>query len=264
MPVVLKASEATGKCAIYTVSSLADPVTTDPLTSPSANASVLHFHSDWYYPAIVGADHTGSATIPAAGANTFQNGTLTLFAHGMGDPPMVFGQITVGANTLEIAGDVSLERTSSGNPCWTWASLEVDATNVYLRYYGAVRSGSGGVSSLTFSYNVKVADWLTTGSVPSGSSSDPVFLASASGGYVKLGRGRVDSRKRYFKQTGAGSSFRIIRGETIQMIRGVNALNAIQTNLGNVVWGYALAGYESPAIFSTDITINPTYTSVKV
>ena len=176
---------------------------------------------------------------------------------------MVMGQITVGGTTLEVAGDVMLERTSTGNPSWTWVALEVDATNVYFRYYGAVRTGSNGVSALNFTYNVKVSDWLTTGSIPSGSPSEPVVKFRPSGNYVTLGRGKVDSRKRYFKSSGSGSSFRVIRGETIQMIQGVVTTNQIQT-WGGAIWGYALAGYESPSIYAANITINPAYTTAKV
>ncbi len=257
MPFVLKTSEATGKCAIYEVASLTAPVTTGPLTTPASHTADLHFHSDWYYPRIIGADYTGSGTVPSGAAGAFQNGIITLFAHGQSAAPMVFGTITIGGTTLTLSGDVCIER---GTYSWTWLSLEVDATNVYLRYYGAIRFGSGGAASQAFTYVVKVTDWLTTGSIPAGSGSDPVFAASASGGYVTMGRGKFDSRRRYFKLTGSGAVTQIVSGDTMQMIQQVDTSNGIQSQ-GGIIWGYALAGYERPTIYATDITINPTYTN---
>lgn len=264
MPKVFKASEASGKCAIYDVADLAS-VPTGPLTDPDSNASVLHFHSDWYYPRVVGADHTGTVTLPAGAANTFQNGTLTLFAHGQSDVPMVFGSVTVGGITLALAGDVCLNRNAitgggtfaTGNR--TWLSLEVDATNVYLRYYGGVRFGAA-TAALAVTYSVQVTDMLVTGAGPVEDPAEPVVKYSDSTGILTMGRGKINTVDRYLKR-GSGSGVQIVRSQTTQIITRVTANNSIQNGYF-AVYGYHLNGYKAPkSIFGDDpaVTINPSF-----
>jgi hypothetical protein len=262
MPFVLKASEALNKCAIYYVASLAAPVTTGPLTSPDAYVAVVHFHSDWLYPNVIGADHSGTASIPAVSSNSFQNDVVTLFAHGQSDAPMVFGDLTVGSKVLTLAGDIPVARTGSGSSALetiTWVSLEVDSTYVYLRCYGAGRAGKG-ASALSVGYNIKVTNCLTTGGVPSGSSSEPLFKYRSAGNYLTMGRGKIDSRLRYIKKSGSGSGFQVVRGQTLQMISRVTSNNGIQGGYW-AIWGYSLDSYKVTNSYDTAfVTINPTYT----
>lgn len=252
MAKVFRVNSSTGKCAIFSTTAVpraADPVPAQ-LTNPSANESDIHFHSDWLYPNVIGADRAGVVNIPAIPSNAMQNLLVNLFAHGQAAPPMVFGHIVVNGNNIALPCMLSRNTYSP-----TFISLKVDATNVYLASYGIGRAGVG-ATAVNVSYVVRVTNCLTTGPVPAGSPSLPAFRWYAAENYLQMGNGKIDSRLRYIKKASSGG-FPIVRGDTLQIVRSATNNNYIDSGQ-YLTAGYSFNGYKVD-IYGT-ATINPTFT----
>lgn len=254
MPKVLRASESLGKVAIYNVASLSS-VPTGPLTDPDSYPGDVHFHSDWLYPNIVTSDYTGTASVPAISAQTMQNTLVTLFAHGQAAPPMVFGHVTHAGKNLNLPCCIDRFGPAGTTSFPTFFSLKVDSTNVYLACYGIARSA--GSVALSLPYNVKVTNCLTTGAVPAGDPAKPVVKWYTATSHLELGRGKIDTRLRYIRESGSGTLFPMVQNDTIQIVTPATNNNYIQ--FGEYIhFGYALDGYATSQ-WGTP-TITPTFT----
>lgn len=220
MPYVLRASPDADAVAIYDVPSL--PTTdTAPLTDPYNNTSRLKFHSSFYYPYIVdtgpGITRSGTVTFPddrtgvtTGSANPVQRSQV-LFAHGRGGTPMLSGYLVNRyGQVIELVGTTYIWDPDGGANNWGaytssswylngwWVDLSADSTNVYLvfNYYQLQTGANRNQSNLNYTFYVRVFNDLVTGPASQGDGSALVYGAPG-GSYVKLGRGRVDSRRRY-------------------------------------------------------------------
>jgi hypothetical protein len=216
MPYVLKASPAANAVAIYSVNSL-NSVDTAPLTDPNANTSRLKFHSSFFYPYIVdtgpGITRSGTVTFPNVSASSVINTqtSITLFAHGRGGTPMLSGYLVNRyGQIIDLVGTTYIWDPDGGANNWSaypqvnwermgwWVDLSADSSNVYLVFnYNRIPTDfSRQQSVLTYTYFVRVFNDLVTGPAEQGDGSALVYGAPG-GSYIKLGRGRVDSRRRY-------------------------------------------------------------------
>ncbi len=247
----LMGDDATGNVAIYKVqsrTSLDDEPLNDPYTI--ANLQRLQFHSALIAPSTTAAlTQAVTVTIPAQPADTKYAGQINLFAHGKGEPCMVEGRFmdleTVG-NHVAINGSMPVNVTPTGHA--TWIALGSNNTHVVIVYFGITHAG---FAAFNLTIEASAYDYLASGPAPTGNPSLPLFEMpeGASPPYITLGRGKIDSRKRYIRKVDAGADFAIATGPTLSIIgsgnTGITASGRgswAQEELG-WRWRYSCAGF---------------------
>lgn len=160
MPIRLKADGQTGKVAIYFGTD------DEPFENPLDHVARLRFHSDLEYPAVV-SKHTGTVSLTSMGANTIQETTHVLFAHGQGGIPFVEGTLLLGANTVSWAGSVPVAQGSWSDLAMNQVGLHslrflhlgANATNVVAHEYSVTSHGDS-FGALNVDFTVYLTDRL--------------------------------------------------------------------------------------------------------
>lgn len=147
----------TSKIAIYTGAGTA------PENSPLSFLSRVKFHTDLDYVKTV-AQQSANVTLPTLSYQTTGNDdpayidNHTLFNHGLGYTPAVFGYTTIGATLVPLRGSVMVQVTGSWG---RFISLGSTPTQVTLNEY-AIReyraSPGTAFSSLALTINVFLTD----------------------------------------------------------------------------------------------------------
>lgn len=237
----LKHNPANGDVAIYSVPTRGS-LDNAPLTDPANNMARLQFHSGLIFPSTtVALTQQKSVTIPAqtAGFQKQFSGTVTLFAHGKGEPCMVEGYIvSLGGVRVDLNGSVPVFVDTGGYGFATWVVLCSDATNVILRYWGMLREAESR-SALSFDVVASAFDFLSTGPAPTGDPLLPRMKMNAT--RVIFGRGRFDSLRRYIRKVAAGADKPLATGPTVSIVGNAGVTRA-QDSVG-WRWRYSCAGY---------------------
>lgn len=148
-----------GKLAIYDVTD--GSINDNPLTDPLNNVSRLHFHSDLEYPAVI-ATYSGTVTLSALSADSSQDVTHTIAAHGRAGIPYVEGRILVDGIWVPLAGSVPVA-SQSGNPnapsFARFLHLGANASNIILSEY-SISNRSVAYGSTSYSYVIFLTDKL--------------------------------------------------------------------------------------------------------
>ena len=221
------------KIAVYDVT---DPTNPDDaaMNTPLAYLSRVKFHSDFRYPAVVpGKIVTGTSTIPGQSGNTNYNGQINIYAHAMGDTPLVFGKITAlaggGANLtlistpVSFAGSVPVAYVSSVvSPFGVFAHLGSSTTHVVLLYFGICPFGVT-TSDITVTWEIMVLDTTINGVGFAANPAKPVF--EKVGDRITMGRGKIDSERGYLRKNATSNQTRLISGETIVVVGSPNGSN---------------------------------------
>lgn len=246
----LKTDIANGAVAIYSVTS---PESTDntPLTNPYATASLqrMQFHSALIAPSTTEAlTQSTTVTIPAQAADTKYSGQINLFAHGKGEPCMVEGRflnLEATGNHVAFNGTMPVNVTSTGHA--TWIALGSTNTHVVIVYFGITHAA---FSAFNLTIEASAYDYLASGPAPTGDAGLPLLKhVPGATPYTLLGRGRIDTRRRYIRKVDSGADFAIATGPTLSIIgsgnTGVTASGRgswVQEELG-WRWRYSCAGY---------------------
>lgn len=262
----------TGNVAIYKCTSRTS-TDDEPLNDPYtlANLQRTQIHSAHIYPSTTPAlTQTVAVTIPAQSANTKYSGQINLFAHGKGEPCMVEGRLldldTTG-NHVAFNGTMPVNVTTTGHA--TWIALCSTSTHVAIVYFGITHAG---FSSFGLSIEASAYDYLASGPAPTGNPALPLWehvpRAGATQPYFTMGRGRIDTRKRYIRQVAANGDFALATGPTLSIIgsgnTGAGAGNGsyVQSEIG-WRWRYSCAGYTKQTTIAWDgsATNGGTYTA---
>lgn len=134
----------------------------DVLANPGLHLPAIKLHSSLHYPKIV-LVQTGTTTFPAITSNTRRNATSTLFAHGRGGIPLVFGELTVGGVPIAWAGSVPVQVDDASGGFFGFPrtiALGADGTNVLVHENGISRDTGSNLGSIALSWKVYVTDLL--------------------------------------------------------------------------------------------------------
>lgn len=237
----LKNNPATGALAIYSVPSHAS---TDnaPLNNPYAHPDRLQFHSGMITPSTT-PDLTKTVTIkiPTQSAQTKYSGQIPLFAHGKGQPCMVEGRILnlngVG-NHVTFNGTVPVNVNATGHA--TWLALGSTNTHVVVVYFGITASG---FAEFNLAIDASAYDFLSTGPAPTQDPGLPL-LKHVKSSYLQMGRGQIDTRRRYLRKVNAGGDLLLATGPTLSIIgAGITQFGSYVQNEIGWRWRYSCAGY---------------------
>jgi hypothetical protein len=242
MPVFrLKNNPATGDLAIYSVP---DHSSNDnaPLNDPYSHPDRLQFHSGMVCPSTTPElTQTHTITIPARGTNTKYSGQIDLFEHGKGEPCMVEGAIKgIGPGGADVAfnGTVPVNVTATGHA--TWLALCSTDTHVAVVYFGITAAA---FSSFTLDIEASAYDFLASGPAPTWNPALPL-MKHVPGEYLQIGRGAVDTRRRYLRRVVSGGDFALATGPTLSIIgSGKTGSNSYVQNELGWRWRYSCAGY---------------------
>lgn len=225
MATVFMTDPATGRCALYD-----EPVATGafdnpnstrnaPLNNPTTNLPFLYFHSDFNYlevshgPVTVNVSHASVPTVPTPPGATVAygwNSAVTdrlLFTHGLGYAPLAM--VALGDNVLWPGMPVQIGSEGASR----YASIYTTATEVRMREFASISSTA--LPAVSLAYTVLV---FRNTPAPSGSI---LFDFDPDTGYVKMGRNKFDSSRRYLQVVAGGTPFGVsYGGRTIDLANG--------------------------------------------
>lgn len=237
----LKTNPVSGELAIYSVP---DHSSTDngPLDDPYGHIDRLQFHSGMVCPSTTPElTQTVEITIPAQGANTKYSGQINLFAHGKGEPCMVEGAIKgIGPGGADVAfnGTMPVNVTATGHA--TWLALCSTDTHVAIVYFGITFAG---FAAFNLDIEASAYDFLASGPAPTFDPGLPL-MKHVPGEYLQIGRGMVDTRRRYLRNVASGGDFALATGPTLSIIgSGKTADDSYVQNEIGWRWRYSCAGY---------------------
>lgn len=245
----LKTDAANDRVAIYSIPTI---TSTDnaPLSDPYNHKDRLQFHTDFVFPSTTPAlTQTVTVNIPSIpGQTKFQGASYryNLFAHGLGAPCMVEGRIldlNGAGNHVGFNGSVPVDVNSRG--FGMWLALGSTSTHVVVEAFGIAQTT---LSARSYQIEASAYDFLATGPVPTGNPALPL-IDHVAGSHTILGRGRIDTRRRYVRSPPSGGDFALAAGETLKIVgRGIGD----DTTSGNPSyvqfeigwrWRYSVAGY---------------------
>lgn len=237
----LKADPDTGDLAIYSVP---DHASTDnaPLYDPFDYPERLQLHSGMPCPSTTDAlTQIHTITIPTQGTHTKYDGEINLFAHGKGEPCMVEGLIKgIGPSGDDVAfnGTMPVNVTATGHA--TWLYLYSDDTYVGVGYFGITAAGFSG-----FDLDIEASayDYLESGPAPAADPGLPL-AKHVKNSYLQLGRGMIDTRRRYIRKVASGGDFALATGPTLTIVGSGKSSDPsyVQNEIG-WRWRYSCAGY---------------------
>lgn len=236
----LKNNPLTGDLAIYSVPDHAS-MDNAPLSDPYDHPDRLQFHSGMVAPSTTPElTQIVTVNIPGRSPNTKYSGQINLFEHGFGEPCMVEGLIKgIGPDGVDVAfnGTMPVNNNATGHA--TWIALCSTNTHVAIVYFGITASGFGG-----FSLDIEASayDFLESGPAPAGDPELPL-LRHVPDEYLQIGRGAVDTRRRYLRHADDGD-FAIATGPTLSIIGSGKSGGSsyVQNELG-WRWRYSCDGY---------------------
>lgn len=251
----LMSDPETGNVAIFKVLD-ADPSDDEPLNDPFNNLDRLQIHSGLVVPSTTPElTQEVDITIPAQSANSKYSGQINLFAHGKGAPCMVEGVIKgIGVGGVDVAfnGTMPVDVHTTGHA--TWLALGATDTHVVLVYFGITYELR---SALNLTIEASAYDLLDSGPAPAGNPSDPLIEHVPQDGatppYLTMGRGKIDTRRRYISKVDAGGDFALAIGPTLSIIgRGISGSGSyVQDEIG-WRWRYSCAGYTKETLVAWD------------
>lgn len=157
----MRLKSASGAVAIYDETTYGD----GPFTSPTTHIAQLKFHSDLGAVGVATVI-TGSVSLPAVTAGTFQAQADIIYTHGLAGAPMCEGKITAvngSSVTLPLLGSVpiiqhpSTESFNFGTSrCWL---VHLGADSTYVKIH-AMTKPFADVSAASYSYEVWITDLL--------------------------------------------------------------------------------------------------------
>lgn len=237
----LKNDPATGELAIYSVPSHASTDNT-PLSSPYTDPSRLQFHSGMICPSTTPAlTQQVGITVPSQSAQTRYSGTINLFTHGKGQPCMVEGRVmdlNGSGNHVAFNGTMPVDVNATGHA--TWLALGANDTHVVLVYFGITAAAK---SALSLIVEASAYDFLASGSADT---SDPglPLMKHVPGSYLQIGRGKVDTRRRYLRRVASGGDFALATGPTLSIIgSGITTSGSYVQNELGWRWRYSCNSY---------------------
>lgn len=237
----LKSDPTGGHVAIYSIPT-ADSLDNEPLYDPFSFPGRLQFHSGMHTPSTTPElTQTVTVSVPTQAAQTKYSGQINLFAHGKGEPCMVEGAIKgIGTGGADVAfnGTVPVNVTATGHA--TWLALGSNNTHVVVVYFGITSSGFTG-----FALDIEASayDFLASGSAPAANPSLPL-IKHVPTSYTQLGRGSVDTRRRYLRKVATGGDFALAVGPTLSIVGvGITAAGSYVQNEIGWRWRYSCAGY---------------------
>lgn len=245
----LKTDPVSGNLAIYSVP---DHASTDnaPLTDPFADPSRLQFHSGMICPSGT-PPQVVTVTIPAQPADTKFSGQINLFAHGKGEPCMVegrFGNPDNPGQWVAFNGTMPIKVTTTGHAIWL--ALCATDTHVSLIYFGVTHSA---ISSFTMDVEAQAFDYLASGPADNSDPGLPI-MRHVPNSFLQMGRGKVDTRRRYLRHAASGNDFWLATSPTLtivgfgttdqggRIVAGGSVTSKVQLEWG-WRWRYSCGGY---------------------
>lgn len=217
-----------------------------PLYAPSTVASKqrLQFHTAFPSPSS-NLTQQAVVNIPALNFSTPAHrnyeADFNLFAHGLASPPMVTGRVlnlNGAGNHVGINGSTPVYMEARGHG--TWVEIGSNETHVVLSVK-ALLNGNFPAQSITVEasvFNVTVA-----GGLP-GNNPAAKLIKHVPGDYTTLGRERIDTRRRYLRQTLGAPEMVISKDETLTIVGSGNTVypSYVQNEVG---WRlrYSCGGY---------------------
>lgn len=237
----LKHNPSNGDVAIYSVP---DHESTDdaPLYDPFDYPERLQLHSGMPCPSTTDAlTQTHTITIPTQGTHTKYDGQINLFAHGFGEPCMVEGVIKgIGPSGADVAfnGTMPVNVTATGHA--TWLALGSTDTHVVIVYFGITAAG---FSAFDIDIEASAYNFLASGPAPTGDPELPA-IKHVKDNYLLLGRGMIDTRRRYIRKVASGGDFALATGPTLTIVGSGKSSDPsyVQNEIG-WRWRYSCAGY---------------------
>jgi hypothetical protein len=195
-----------------------------PLYAPSTTAAKqrLQYHSAFPAPATTPAlTQQATLNIPALNFATVAQrnyeADFNLFAHGMASPPLVTGRVldlNGSGNHVGINGSTPVFFMTDG--FGTWVEIGANATHVAVRVKAILRtSESRAAQALTI--DASVFDVTVDDGLPGNNPAAPL-MKYVPGEYLTIGRERIDTRKRYLRQTIGTPEMVISKDETLTIV----------------------------------------------
>lgn len=192
--------------------------------------------------------------IPALNFNTVAhrnyNAQVVLFAHGKASAPMVTGKVlNLGGSGVHVGINGSLPVFMRSDGFGTWIDIGSDGTNVIAEINAILHTSETPRAAQSITIEASAFDVTVSGGLPGNNPSAPL-MKHVSGSYTTLGRERIDTRKRYLRQTPSGGDFALSKDETLSII-GDGGGAYIQSSVG---WRlrYSVNGYVKQTTLAWD------------
>jgi len=250
MPTVLRYLPSAGALAVYETANVLAP-DNGPMTNPLSNLSVLKFHSSLRYPRFIPTkvvDRTH--TLNPNPDNRMVKEVIELYAHGMGDTPVVFAKYTSGSSTLEgvnppsmMPADTpwagSLPLISWGFGMAIWGSIGANSTHVLLFLEGPVTDVPGTLGNYTFNFRIYVLDTSITTDQFDANGALPMLEITPD--RVRVARGKFDTDFAYIRQGSTTDPIVLASGESM-VLKGTPNSSPLSSRDQDWGWRYSVNG----------------------
>lgn len=196
-----------------------------PLYDPFATASKqrLQFHTAFPCPATTSTlTQQAVVNIPALSFATVAHrnyeADFNLFAHGLASPPMVTGKVlnlNGTGNHVGINGSTPVFMRTNG--FGTWVEIGSNATHVVASVKAILQSGETPRAAQSLTIEASVFDVTVAGGLPGNNPAAPL-MKHVPGSYFTMGRERIDTRKRYLRQTIGTPEMVLSKDETLTVV----------------------------------------------
>lgn len=237
----LKTNPETGDLAIYSVPSH-ESTDNAPLDDPYGHPGRLQLHTGMICPSTTPElTQTHTVNFPARAAQTKFSALVDLFPHGKGEPCMVEGAIKgIGPGGADVAFNGTMPVNANTRGFATWLALCSTNTHVALLYFGITRTA---FPAFSLDIEASAYDFLASGPAPTSNPALPL-KKYVPGEYLQLGRGMIDTRRRYLRKVAIGGDFAMAIGPTLSIIGSGKTRSGsyVQNEIG-WRWRYSCDGY---------------------
>ncbi|NOU05300.1 MAG: hypothetical protein HOO99_03875 [Hyphomicrobiaceae bacterium] len=225
-----------------------------PLYSPAVQSSMQRLHWTSAFSSISttpALTQQKTFAIPALAQGAEYDNVFQLFAHGQAAACMVEGRIMnlgVAGNHVALAGSVPVwMQTIAGLNCGfgIFVELGCTATHVVAIVKGRLSNDSSSTVSgvLNITIEASVFNFGTAGVLPGGTAGVPL-IKHVPGQYLLLGRGRIDTRRRYPRKVDSGHDYSIPKCPTLTIVgSGKTTTPSYAQNEVGWRWRYACDGH---------------------
>ena len=201
-----------------------------PLFTPGTLASMQRLHWTSAFEAVSttpALTQQVSFTIPAMTQGQAYDNVFPLFAHGQSQPCEVEGRLVdfpTAGSFVSLSGSVPVwmqTESGSNNGFGTFVELGCTATHVVaivkalVNHYGTVPG------AMTLTIDASVNNFGTDAVLPTGNPALPI-AKYVPNSYLQLGRGRIDTRRRYASKVDSGHRYAISKSATLTIVGSGN------------------------------------------
>lgn len=250
MPNVVRYLPSAGALAVYETANVLTPED-GPMTAPLSNLGVLKFHSGLRYPRFIPSKIVDrSYTFNPNPDNRLISEAIDVYAHGMGNVPVVFAKYTSGSSSLQGAnpGEMmpadtpwagTLPLINMGFGMAVWGSIGANSTHVQLILEGASGDIFGTYATYTFNFRIYVLDTSVTTDQFDANGAFPMLSITPS--RVRVARGKFDTDFAYIRKGATTDPIVLASGESL-VLKGTPNASPLSSRDQKFGWRYSVNG----------------------